>query len=118
MRSSEHAAESRRQSGPDVLESVNTKCWCSFGRQQLGHLVVGQSTVDRTCGDLENLIPGDEAKSAFGRDYQAVEQVELWYLQHVLNGAEAPAGRALHGSADRQGEVRDRMLAAHDDHSR
>jgi hypothetical protein len=66
---------------------------------KVGRLLVAEKGADHRPPDLVDLVPVDEAVVPVDLDDYPVEEVQLGYLQHVLDRTEVRAARARHRRA-------------------
>jgi hypothetical protein len=88
MLAPKHPAQPGRQRRADILESVDSLHRWARWRWQGGNFIVAQLAMNGSPGDLCYLISIDEAQSAMDLDHDAVEEIQLWNLQDVLNRPE------------------------------
>src|ERR1700729_2242961 len=85
----------------------------ALGGGQVCSFVIGQGTTDQGRWDLSDLITVHEAQTMLRLHCDAVKEVELGYLQDVLDGPELRVGRAEYRRTNREGFVRHRATFVH-----
>src|SRR5436305_6468058 len=113
VRSAEEATEPGRQRRPLLPGHIRLQYGRAARVGQRCRLFVAQRALHHGRGDADDLIAIDEAEPAVSIDRDAVEQVELRDLQHVMNRAEGLPLRTDHGRAHGKGLVGDRITFVH-----
>ena len=63
---------------------------------ELAGLRVVEAALDVAPRDLPHVVGVDETEAVLGGDHDPVEDIDLGYLQHVLEGPDLRAGTAEH----------------------
>jgi uncharacterized protein (DUF885 family) len=110
VRTPEEAAQSVMQAGPGVGQCVHPVHRRPVGRRQQAGLGVVHGGPDMAPGDLAHLVCVDETQAAIGGDHDPVEDVDLRYLQHVLEGTDRGTATAQHRRPADRRLIRDRQI--------
>jgi hypothetical protein len=103
VRAAEEAAEPSDARGPFVVSEIEHR-WPAR-RRKGRRLFLGESAPDERGGDLDDLITPENAQAVTSRHRDAVQQVELRDLQHVVHLAELASGRGDDRRADGEGRM-------------
>jgi hypothetical protein len=80
---------------------------------QFRGLSIGQRAMDCSGRDAVDMVAIHETDAVGSRDYDAVEQVQIGYLQNMLDRSELFAAAGQHRRLDSKGCVGDRFFSAH-----
>lgn len=103
--SAKESAETSSQRWAFIVCRVRMKYQSAVWGWKPGSLFIGKRTADTRGRDVCDLVSIHEAKTIFGLDRYAVKQIELRYLQNVLNLSDGRSRGSENGSSDFKSHV-------------
>lgn len=113
MLPAEHATEPGAERIALGLIWVSRIDWRTIWGGQFCGLSIGQRAMDCCGRDAVDLVAVHETDAVGSRDHDAVEQVQIGYLQNMLDRSELFAAAGQQWRMDSKGCVRDRFFSAH-----